>query len=127
MFAPPISQQRARAQRAPAPAASVCRRRWRKRFSVPRAVQAVGLQRVEVAAIVEIEVEDGAVMLTGRDDDRRPQPSVAVAPSSSQDRGWELPCCPDRTNGRASFETRSCGALLRMWLFLNAIKNLSSS
>ena len=35
MFAPPISQQRARAQRAPAPAASVCRRRWRKRFSVP--------------------------------------------------------------------------------------------
>ncbi len=45
----------------------------------PRAVQAVGLQRVEVATVVEVEVEDGAVVLTGRDDDRRPATELEVA------------------------------------------------
>ena len=37
----------------------------------PRVVQAVGGQRVEIATIVEVEVEHRAVMLSRRDEDRR--------------------------------------------------------
>lgn len=37
-----------------------------------REVEAVFCQRVEVAAIVEVCVDDGAVVLAGADQDRRP-------------------------------------------------------